>query len=156
MMLGVMAAEPMESRNGGFVLAALPAKQAQNDRPAAPSLSIPTDRELREEIVGVWQDFYQGKRTMTLRADGSATMLVELSGWKARMFTRLLRLEMTWQIEGGKLHRRTVGGEPADKVEFVNRRVGDRCAEPILQLTEDRLVLLDQDGKQQYDWRRVK
>jgi hypothetical protein len=34
--------------------------------------------------------------------------------------------------------------------------MGDRVDEPILELTEDRLVLLDKDGKTKYNWRRKK
>ncbi len=122
--------------------------------PAADAGST-NDQELRAGVVGTWQDFYHGKRTMTIRPDGTATMIVELSGWKARLFTSRLRLDLAWSVEDGKLLRRTIGGDPADKVAYVNRRVGDRCAEPILQLTGDRMVLLDQNGQQQYTWSRV-
>ncbi|MGD0899506.1 MAG: hypothetical protein ABR915_16865 [Thermoguttaceae bacterium] len=34
--------------------------------------------------------------------------------------------------------------------------MGDHVDEPILELTEDRLLLLDQDGKTKYDWKRVR
>ncbi len=123
---------------------------------APPGNGSPADERFRQGVLGTWQDFYHGKRTLAIRPDGTATMLVELSGWKARLFTPRLRLEMVWAVEDGKLKRRTVGGEPADKVEYVNRRAGDRCAETILQLTADRMLLLDQNGQQQYDWRRVR
>lgn len=129
---------------------ALPVSESQ------PATASADDQSLREQAIGAWQDFYEGKRTMTLRPDGTGTMLVELSGWKARLFTPRLRLDLVWSVENGKLLRRTIGGEPADKVEFVNRRVGDRCAEPILQLTADRMVLLDQRGQPRYDWRRAR
>jgi len=33
---------------------------------------------------------------------------------------------------------------------------GDHVDEPNLELTEDRLLLLDKDGKTKYDWRRTK
>jgi hypothetical protein len=106
--------------------------------------------------VGTWQDFYHGQRTLTLRPDGTATMVVELSGWKARLFTRRLELDIVWSIEDGKMHRRTVGGRPADKVEFVNKRSGVQVAEPIRSLTRDDMILVDQDGSRQYHWRRVR
>jgi hypothetical protein len=32
--------------------------------------------------------------------------------------------------------------------------MGDRVDQPILELTADQLLLLDQDGKTKYDWRR--
>jgi hypothetical protein len=39
--------------------------------------------DLRQLVLGTWQDDYQGKRTLTVRPDGTATMLVEFDGWKA-------------------------------------------------------------------------
>jgi hypothetical protein len=83
-------------------------------------------------------------------------MVLELTGLKARLFTRRLTLDIVWSIQDGKMHRRTVGGSPADKVQFVNKRAGVQVAEPIVKLTEDEMVLLDQDGSRQYRWRRVR
>jgi hypothetical protein len=129
------------------------------DRPGSPALAVPgspdRDEQLRRAAVGTWRDFYHGTRTLTLREDGTATMVVELSGWKARLFTKRLELDIAWSIEDGKMHRRTLGGRPADKVEFVNRRAGVQVAEPVVELTGDRMVLLDQDGSQRYNWRRL-
>jgi hypothetical protein len=34
--------------------------------------------------------------------------------------------------------------------------MGDRVDEPILELTQDRLLLLDENGKRKYDWQRVR
>ena len=49
-----------------------------------------------------------------------------------------------------------VGGEPADKVEFVKKRVGDHASDEIVKVTADRMVLIDQDGETRYNWRRVR
>jgi hypothetical protein len=38
---------------------------------------------------------------------------------------------------------------------MILKTMGDTVDEEILELTEDRLLLLDQDGKTKYDWRRV-
>ena len=118
--------------------------------------SVSRDENYQRLAVGTWQDFYHGKRTLTLRPDGTATMVVEFSGLKARLFTRRLQLQIVWSIKDGKMHRRTVGGTPADKVEFVNRRAGVQVAEPVVELSDGRMVLLDQNGSQQYRWRRVR
>ena len=107
-------------------------------------------------VIGTWQDEYQGKRTMTLREDGTGTMLVELSGWRAVLSAPRLRFDMVWSVEGGRLKKRTVDGEPATQVQMVLKMMGDRVDEPVLELTPDRLLLLDRDGKTKYDWRRVK
>jgi hypothetical protein len=83
-------------------------------------------------------------------------MVVEFDGWKARMFTPRLRIETTWSIADGRFNRLTVGGEPADKVEFVKNRVGDRASDKIVKVTAERMVLIDQDGETRYNWRRVR
>ena len=92
---------------------------------------------------------------MTLREDGTGTMVVELRGWKAALYASRLRFDMTWSVENGQLKRQTHGGEPTGKVKTILRLMGDRVAERILELTSDRLLLLDGDGKKRYDWRRA-
>jgi hypothetical protein len=34
--------------------------------------------------------------------------------------------------------------------------LGDTAEDTIVEITNDRLLLLDKDGKTRYDWRRVK
>ena len=121
-----------------------------------PPKGLPTDADYRRLVVGTWQDEYQGKRTMTVRPDGTATMVVELHGWKATLYASRLQFEMIWSISDGRLKKRTTGGEPSGKVKAILTMMGDRVDEKILELTQDRLLLLDQNGKRKYEWRRVK
>jgi hypothetical protein len=106
-------------------------------------------------LVGVWQDDYRGKRTMTLREDGTGTMVVELTGLQALLSAPRLRFDMTWSVQEGRLQKHTHGGDPASKVQLILKTMGDRVDEPILELTEQRLLLLDRDGATRYDWRRA-
>ena len=117
--------------------------------------TLPSDAELRQGIVGAWEDDYQGHRTMTVRADGTATMVVRLQGWKAFLYASELQFEMLWSIDNGRMKKRTTGGRPAGKVKLILKALGDETEEQILELNADRLLLLDRDGKRQYDWRRV-
>ena len=129
--------------------------------PRALSTTNPTsnpasdDARFRKLVLGVWADEYKGKRTMTIRPDGTAAMVVELDGLTAIMFASKLRFDMVWSIDDGRLMKRTVGGEPAGRVRLILATMGDRVNEPILELTARRLLLLDADGKTKYDWRRV-
>lgn len=153
--------EKMDGRNGGGdpyhtdrrlavgMIAARPApnqttQQAEED-----------DDRYRRMAIGTWQDDYQGKRTMTLNEDGSGTMVVELSGLKASLFAPRLQFNMRWSVEGGHLKKQTIDGEPAAQVQLILKAMGDRVDESIQELTENRLLLLDRDGKTKYDWRRV-
>ena len=92
--------------------------------------------------MGTWRDEYQGKRTMTLRDDGTGVMVVELEGLRA-VFASRLRFDMEWSVRDGRLKKRTVGGEPARRVQAILKAMGDRVDEPILELTEKRLLLLN-------------
>lgn len=114
------------------------------------------DEQLRRLVVGTWQDDYQGKRTKTLNEDGTGKMVVELDGLKARLFAQRLTFEMVWSVENGRLKKQTIKGEPAVKVQMILKTMGDRVDERIVELDEDRLLLLDKDGKTKYDWQRVK
>jgi hypothetical protein len=113
------------------------------------------DQCLRQQIVGTWSNFHHGERTMIVRGDGTATMIVLFRGIKARLFTRRLELEMVWSVQDGCMTRRTVGGTPADKIVVVNRYAGQEVTESILNLTDDQLVLLDTDGTSRHQWQRV-
>jgi hypothetical protein len=112
------------------------------------------DERYRQLVVGTWEDDYQGKRTMTLKDDGTGTMIVELSGFKATLFAKRLQFDMVWSLEDGRLRKRTTGGQPEGAVNLILKMMGDSVDEPILELTENRLLLLDKDGETQYDWRR--
>lgn len=122
---------------------------------AASPQPIDEDEGFRVLAAGTWQDEYKGTRTMHLRPDGTGTMIVELSGLTAAMFASRLEFDMVWSIEDGRMKKQTVGGRPEGKVKAVLSMMGDRVDEPILELTEERLLLLDADGKTRYDWRRV-
>jgi hypothetical protein len=92
---------------------------------------------------------------MTLQPDGSGTMQVELSGISATLVGSRLRFDMLWSEESGHLKKHCVGGVPANEVQLLLKAMGDRIDERILELSHDRLLLLDKDGQTKYDWRRI-
>ena len=109
----------------------------------------------RRLLVGNWQDEYKGKRTMTLSDDGTGTMIVELTGVQATLFASQLQSELQWSLDGTKIIKTTVGGEPAKKVHLILKMMGDTAEDTILEISDDRLLLRDKDGKTEYDWKRV-
>ncbi len=112
------------------------------------------DEQYRELVVGTWQDDFKGQRTLTVRADGTATMVVEPDGLNA-LFAAQLTFEEEWSIEGGQFKQKATGGEPETRVSLILKTMGTESNQKILELTTDRLLLLDADGKTQYDWRRM-
>jgi hypothetical protein len=139
-----LTAEP-PSPSDGFAVATPATNKAETE-----------EEKTRRKLLGVWQDHYQGKRTMTLNEDGTGTMLVELSGFQATLFASKLRFDMRWSLEGKILKKRSVGGEPSNKVNMILNTMGNTAEDTIQELTDDRLLLLDKNGKTQYDWKRIK
>jgi hypothetical protein len=116
---------------------------------------FPDDDHYRRLILGTWEDNYQGKRTVTLCDDGTGIMIVELSGLKATLFSSRLSFDMEWVISEGRLQLHSLGGEPNTQVTLILATFGNRVDQSILQLDEEQLVLLDEDGETKYNWRRV-
>ncbi len=112
------------------------------------------EAKARKPFLGVWQDEYKGKRTMTLNADGSGVMHVELSGFNA-IFGSKLRFDMRWELRDNKLVKKTIGGEPPASIKAILLSMGDTAEDTIVTVSEQQLLLLDKDGAQKYDWKRV-
>lgn len=136
------------------VAAGSPADAGTNGLPKAEAIS--PDDGFRRLVVGKWQDEYQGKRILTLLEDGTGTMVVELNGLQAKLVAPRLSFNMEWSVANGRLKKHSLSGEPATQVNMLLKTMGDTVDEQVLELTEDRLLLLDQSGKTKYDWRRVK
>ena len=134
-----------------------PAQSVSTQKPPEARGAAPDDRDARyrDLALGTWQDEYKGKRTMRLREDGTGSMVVELSGLSASLFASRLEFDMVWSIQDGRMQKRTVGGRPEGKVKAILAMMGDRVDEPILELSSQRLLLLDADGTTRYDWRRM-
>ncbi|MGZ0168494.1 MAG: hypothetical protein ACKVHE_02960 [Planctomycetales bacterium] len=126
---------------------------ANTDPPAEPT--DPETARLSKLIVGSWkQDFY-GERTLTVKADGKATMTILPSGVFALGFGAKIDLTMFWSVKDGHLDYGVNGGTPADKVKLAASTWGDHWVEKIIELTETKLDLLSVDGSSHSIWERV-
>ncbi len=114
-----------------------------------------SDARNRKLILGTWQDNYKGKRTMTFREDGTATMIVEPTGLAATLYAERMTFEEEWQIDEGRLKLHATGGEPKIRVNLVLKTMGNTSDYKILELTQVRMLLEDKDGKTKFDWQRI-
>lgn len=121
---------------------------------AAPSGSSGRSIPLEERVLGEWRDNYRGERTLVLRGDGTATMVVKLAGFARKLFAEKLSFDIEWFIEDGQISLKTVSGRPESKFEMIRKLYGDQATYAILAVESNRMHLLDGDGKTEYDWRR--
>jgi hypothetical protein len=118
-----------------------------------PASSDPDDRR-RRAITGKWHDEYHGKRHLTVRDDGTGTMVVEPDGIGKKLFAARLTFEIEWSVDDGRVTMKMLNGEPKSKVQLILKIYGQEADYTILELSEERMLLLDADGKTRYDWRR--
>ena len=118
------------------------------------SVDVRLDEQYRQLIIGTWQDDFKGRRKLTVRDDGTATMVVEPDGVNS-LFAAQLTFEEQWSIEGDRLRLNAIGGEPESRVNLILKMMGTQTNQKILELTTERLLLLDDNGQTVYDWRRM-
>lgn len=144
--------ETEASSSGQIVLASATAP-ADSTKNAVNATDDPESRYLAA-IAGEWEDEYQGIRHLKVAGDGTGKMIVDLDGIGKKLFAPRLSFDIEWSLADGYVTLKTLGGEPKSKVQLVLKLYGNEASYKILELTSDRMLLLDGDGKTQYDWRR--
>lgn len=114
-----------------------------------------SDAELKAQMPGTWEDDYKGHRTLTLNEDGSGTMVVELDGFAATIFAKKLTFQEEWSVENGRVTMTATGGEPAVKVRLVLSIHGDSSTQRIVEVTDDRMILVEEPSGTRFEWMRV-
>lgn len=127
-----------------------------------PSSPITTDgsaetlTDVEKSMLGTWEDDYKGHRTLTLNADGTGTMVVELDGLAATLFAAKLTFSEEWTVSDGKVTMKATGGEPAGKVQLVLSLHGNSSTQRIVEVTSERMILIEEPSETRFEWRRVR
>jgi len=134
-----------------------PSTKAPNTAGSPPQIlsGAARDEAYRRLLVGKWETERSGHREMTVRADGTATMVVRLDGVNAMLFGKKLTFWLKWSIQDGKLAFETTGGEPASRIKVITVMYGTNRVQRIRSLTKIRLLLIDEEGDPDHDYRRV-
>jgi len=127
---------------------------ASNSAGSAAAGEQDAEARLKNLILGQWEDEYRGKRRLTVNADGTGRMLVEPEGIGKKLFAAELKFDIEWILRDGRVTLKMLRGEPKSKVRLILKLYGSEAEYKIMELTEERMLLLDADGTTQYDWRR--
>ncbi len=149
---------PILRRAGSEIRLASASEMPPGSLPAAeecPVRSADFTEDTAGRLIGSWEDDYYGHRVMTLRPDGTGTMLVELKGPAKLIVGSKLTFRVEWSVADGRLDIHTTGGEPANKVAMITRTYGDRAVQEILELTANELQVRDTDDGDEFVWRRL-
>ncbi len=108
----------------------------------SPSLSPEnTEAGMNAGVVGTWTMVDHGRRTITIEADGTATMRVDLDLLGAMFYGRRLDLNLTWSVTADVMTQILESGEPAGAVGRLIRDFGSRREYRIVQLTDTEMHL---------------
>lgn len=118
--------------------------------------TVETLADVEKSMLGTWEDDYKGHRTLTLNADGTGTMVVELDGLAATLFAAKLTFSEEWTVADGKVTMKATGGEPVGKVRLVLSLHGDSSTQRIIEVTSERMILIEEPSETRFEWRRVR
>lgn len=127
-----------------------PSTESSHSATASPDVS----KTGIQRLVGVWQQEVFGRRTLTIRPDGTASMVVEPNSIFSLGFGKRIDVELKFEVKANRAVYAIVGGAPADKVELAKKTWGDHWDEELLEVTESTFVLLEASGNRCV-WERV-
>jgi hypothetical protein len=131
-------------------LKAVAASVEKTSAAAAPSEESTYSRQ----ILGEWEQLNKGKRILTVREDGTATMKVTLEGAWSYVVGEKLEFEIHWKIEGKRLLFNMVGGKPEGSMKLVTSMYGKERNHRIEKLNEDQMILVDEKDDSHDKWKR--
>jgi len=106
-------------------------------------------------LTGNWEQQNHGRRTLTVRDDGTATMVVYPEVVGKFLVGDRLEVDIQWELKDKILTFEMTGGKPAGKIEFVKTMWGSKRDHRIEKLTTSELLLLDEDLDPDVVWNRV-
>jgi hypothetical protein len=126
------------------------------DESAEPEAELSADQQMEQAFLGTWQLEDHGLRTIEVKADGSASMHIELDFFASLIYGDEMTMELTWFVRDGVLTYSVVSGHPVESVDRVVNDFGRERSYRVLELDTDRIQL--QDVKfpgNKYDWVNV-
>jgi len=107
------------------------------------------------QLVGQWKDSFFGTRTLILKADGTARMILDLDLTGRLLYGKRLEFDMEWSVEGAVVTIDILKGTPEKPARSAMNTWGERYVY-LLDCVEDHQVeMRDSDGSMNYVLRRV-
>ena len=134
-----------------------PKDDSPGTKPDTPSAEDEDAREaarITKLLAGTWTRESYGNRRLTIREDGTASMVIKPSTVYALVFGDRIDIEVKWELQDGYVDYKVTSATPAEKFEMAKKTWGDHWHEKINKLDEETLILLGEEGDE-YEWTRV-
>lgn len=113
-----------------------------------------TPEQIRQVVAGHWTSEYYGTRYLTVRNDGTATILFQANTMARMVVGARLRIEYTWEYDPSKerVIFTMVDGGPESGIAYVRKLWGNQQKQDVLFVCTGELHLRDLDGKTEHHW----
>jgi len=113
-----------------------------------------TPEQIRKIVAGQWTSQYYGTRYLTVRNDGTATILFKANTMASMVVGSRLKIEYTWEYDPDKerVIFTMVDGGPESGIEYVRKLWGNQQRQDVLHVSANELHLRDLDGKTEHHW----
>jgi hypothetical protein len=126
------------------------ATEKPKETPAATLTQVDPSR-----LVGCWQDSFFGKRTLILKADGTARMVLDLDFAGQLLYGKRLDFDMRWSLDGAKVVIEIISGRPEKAAKSAMKTWGE-IYEYNLECVEDHEVQMrSSDGSMFHKLQRL-
>jgi hypothetical protein len=116
----------------------------------------PTPDDLhRERLVGVWKQHETGVRWLRVRPDGTGRMFIDPDWIAKAVIGSGLTMEIEWSVADGRARMKSVSGTPSAAFKAVSTLYGRDRDRPIVALTDEKFVMLDESDGSTSEWTRV-
>ncbi|MEI8379873.1 MAG: hypothetical protein WCJ09_07080 [Planctomycetota bacterium] len=135
--------------------------QVTPEKPAEPTATVTTGLQPKltkvdpAQLVGQWKDSFFGTRTLVLKPDGTAKMILDLDFTGRLLYGKRLEFDMVWSVDGAVVTIDILSGHPEKSAKSAMNTWGERYVY-LLDCVEDHQVeMRDSDGSMSHVLRRV-
>lgn len=107
------------------------------------------------QLVGRWRDSFFGTRTLTLNADGTATMILDLDFAGRLLYGKRLEFDMKWSLENGVVSIDVLEGRPAAASKSATSTWGSRYEYLLDRIDGDAVEMRSSDGTMNHTLKRI-
>ena len=117
--------------------------------------------EQTPDAYGCFQTCFAPARVMSIRVIAywlySEVITIEFfrTAGVAMLFAKSLTFQEEWVVDNRRVTMRAVSGEPAGKVNLILSLHGDSSIQKIVEVTADRMILVEEPSGTRFEWRRV-
>ena len=108
-----------------------------------------------KDLIGRWRDSFFGTRTLTLNADGTARMELDLDFAGRLLYGIRLDFDMKWTLEGGTISIDVIEGKPSKQAKSAMETWGSRYMYLLDNIEDHQIEMRDWDGTSNYTLRRL-